>query len=201
MSENIRQQNEGILDWLRRLSSRVDRLEKGDKGVRINDSRLGDLVLRPNRDTNQIEATNLVTGDMTPISGVREAIWSWPGELFVSGVGEENLSPPYAMADTTVANEIVIAKGGDPIWRVCIGVIFPGGLEIVSAINPGDTIKVRPINIPLSRNDLVRVRLIGVSNGFEGGPMNVSVAVRFGQPNEYADNTTLEGGGYCAGEL
>ena len=199
MSENIRQQNEGIIDWLRRLSSRVDRLEKGDKGVRINDVRVGDLVLRPNRDTNQIEATNLATGDMTPISGAREAVWSWPGEVILSDISDENYSPPYIMADTTVANEIVISRLGDLDWRICIGVIFPNGLEIISSIEPGDSVKVRSINIPLKRNDMVRVRLIGRSGSGELNPFNASVAVRFGQPGQNPDNTTEEGGGYCGG--
>lgn len=200
-TENVRQQNEGIIDWLRRLSSRVDCLEKGDKGVRINDTRLGDLVLRPNRDTNQIEATNLATGDMTPISGVREAVWSWPGELIMSELEEGNNSPPYVMADTTVANEIVLGRSAGTTWVVCVAVHFPNGLTILTALDPGSYVNIKNINVRLNRNDLVYVELIGVndtSDFSEGSPMNVSVSVRFGEPSTTADNRGLlvVGSGY-----
>ena len=56
-----RREDPGALEWLRRLQARVERLEKGNAGVRQNDLRLGNVVLRSREDTG-LSLDNLTTG-------------------------------------------------------------------------------------------------------------------------------------------
>lgn len=183
----VRHQDENILDWLRQVSKRLDRLEKGDKGVRVNDTRLGDTILTPNHYTNQMEMRNLKSGNMQPL-GFREIVFSWPGDLIL---GDNNDSPPECMPETTIANEIVLSRP-DTTGCACVAVNFPG-FTITTIIEDGAQTRVRPIHVALNTNDLVYVTLVGVS----GSPVNLSAAIRFGQPSELADNDTVEGCGYA----
>lgn len=190
---SYRHQDENILAWLRDLKHRVERLEKGDKGVRVNDTRIGDAVLKPNTRTNQLELQNLSTGDMVPVSGMRDITWSWPGDMDGSFV--DTTSPTICMPDTTIANEIVISRTprSNDLTECVIAVVFPG-FEIHTAILANAVTKVRPINVHLQKNDLVYLRVVasGAYEFFEGAPNNVSVTLRFGEPSEFADNTTVE---------
>lgn len=179
-----RNEDPGLLSWLRDLSSRLDRLEMGDKGVRVNDTRLGNSVLTPNTYTNQVEMKNLGTGDMIPLSGVRDVVWSWSGAL---EAGADSDSPPACIPDETVANEIVISRTNTD--GACnIGLIFPGGFTIYTGLAAGKPVHSRPIHIALPRNSLVYVQLLCAS----GGIANVSVCLRFGQPTGQEDNVTVE---------
>lgn len=185
----VRQQDPNILDWLRKISKRLDRLEKGDKGVRVNDTRLGDTIISPNHYTNQMEMRNLKSGNMQPL-GFREIVFSWPGEM---SLGDNNDSPTECMPESTIANEIVLSR--PPSYTdgcACVAVTFGTGITITTILPAGDAVRVRPIHVGITRNDLIYVTLIGVS----GAPANVSAAIRFGQPSELADNTTIEGCGY-----
>jgi hypothetical protein len=198
MSENIRQQDEGIRDWLRRLSSRIDRLERGDKGVRVNDTRLGDLVLKPNALTNQIEATNLQSGVMTPITSFRETVFSWPGRVALAGVAENNESPYEVIPDETVANELILVRslsGTTPNQgALTVQFIFarqPGSspLSITMGIPANQHIRARSINVPVRRNDLIGVKLTCMEDATTN---NLTAIVRYGQPTGEADNTTVD---------
>jgi hypothetical protein len=196
-SDNIRQQNEGIVDWLRRLSSRLDRLEKGDKGVRINDTRIGDMVLSSNSNTNQIEARNLNTGDITPITSFRETVFSWPGAVALGVSTEFNESPMECVPDTTVAHELVLTRsmsGENPLLgAVTVQFVFGkttfrNGLTVTMGLPSGSHIRVRPVNIPVYKNDLVFVRLTCL----ETYATNLTATIRYGQPTEQADNGTVD---------
>lgn len=188
---SIRNLDPNILTWLRNISSRVERLEKGDKGVRINDTRLGDSVLSPNTYTNQIEMKNLRSGEMTPLTSVREVVWSWSGNL-VTGDDYGDVSPPEVMPDTLVANEIVISRpptntdGG-----ANIDINFPG-FTIHTGIADGHTVNSRPIHVQLQRNEMVYLTLTCA----DADVSNVTVTIRFGQPTGQEDNATVED--YCS---
>jgi hypothetical protein len=184
----VRNLDPGLLPWLRDLASRIERLEKGDKGVRVNDTRLGDSVLTPNTYTNQVEMTNLTTGEMVPLTSVRDIVWSWYGPLS----GTPPLDGPAAcIPDNLVANEIVIVNP-QGFGSVCVALVFPNGGTIVTSTVAGQTVRVRPIHIALNRNDIVYVSLYDFVSDLDGDPANVSVTLRFGQPNDLADNTTID---------
>lgn len=192
-----RHEDEGILDTLRDMKRRIERLEKGDKGVRVNDTRLGESVLTPNTYTNQIEMKNLGTGSMTPISGVRDVSWSWPGEVLMQEVDDWHSSPAYYVPDDVVANEIVLSSNGRSVYgAVWVSIRFPkltihtvlGGItgEVDLAVQPNTrkNMRVRQIHVPLLRNDKVFVKLEGVI----GAINNVGVSLRFGQPSPNPDH-------------
>ena len=180
----IRNIDPNLLKYIQDLQSRIERLEKGDKGVRVNDTRLGNSVLSPNTYTNQIEMTNLKSGEMVPLTSVREIVWSWSGEL--EGVGV--LSPPEVVPDTLIANEIVISRPPpSSAGNAEISVVFPG-FTIHTGIADGHTVHSRPIHIQVKRNDLIYLRL----DCTELGSTDVTVAVRFGQPTGQEDNNTRE---------
>ena len=205
MSENIRQQNEGVIDWLRRLSSRLDRLEKGDKGVRVNDTRIGDMVLSSNSNTNQIEARNLNTGATTPITSFRETVFSWPGSVAIASVAEDNESPYEVIPDATVAHELILVRSlsGTAPNQAALTVEFifarqPGSspLTITMGIPANQHIRARAINVPVHKNDLIYVRLTCMDDATTS---NLTAIVRYGQPTSEADNSTVDA--FCVGPL
>lgn len=188
---SIRNVDANLLAYIQDLKSRIERLEKGDKGVRVNDTRLGDSVLSPNTYTNQVEMKNLKSGEMVPLTSIREVVWSWAGPLEV-GDGLGDVSPTEVMPDTLVANEIVISRPIPPetAGGANIRVAFPG-FDIYTGIAASQYVNSRPIHIQLKKGDIVYVRL----DCADANVSNVSVALRFGQPTSLADNSTRES--YC----
>lgn len=183
----IRNVDPNLLKYIQDLQSRIERLEKGDKGVRVNDTRLGNSVLSPNTYTNQVEMKNLKSGEMTPLTSVREVVWSWPGVLGI-GYGDNTDSPPEIVPDTMVANEIVVSRVPTSVaGNVELSVVFPG-FTIHTGIAAGHTVHSRPIHIQVQRNDLIYLTL----DCAEFDPENISVAIRFGQPTGQEDNNTRE---------
>lgn len=183
----IRNIDANLLAYIQDLKSRIERLEKGDKAVRVNDTRLGDSVLSPNTYTNQIEMKNLKSGEMVPLTSVREIVWSWSGPL-ETGDGLGDVSPTEVIPDTVVANEIVISRPPTAVvGGADIRVIFPG-FTIHTGIADGHAVHSRPIHIQLKKNDVVYVALDCAA----GTVSNVSVAIRFGQPTGQEDNSTRE---------
>ena len=178
-----RQLDPNLVVWLRELEARVARLEKGDKGVRVNDTRLGDSVLTPNTYTNQIEMKNLKSGSMIPISAQRDVVWSWPDVLAVDPTLP--WSPPAVMPDDCVVNEIMIART-DPTGGFNISVVFSTGLTIKMGMADGALTVNRPVHIQLKRNDIAYIGLECADADVWG----VSVTLRFGQPTGDEDNHT-----------
>jgi hypothetical protein len=169
------------------MASRIERLEKGDKGVRVNDTRLGNSVLSPNTYTNQIEMKNLKSGEMTPLTSIREIVWSWSGDLNGGGT----LSPTEVVPDTVVVNEIVISRPPPYAGNAEISVVFPGGFEIHTGIADGQPVNARAVHVQLKKNDMVYLRL----DCADSGATDVTVALRLGQPTGLEDNSTVES--YC----
>ena len=191
---NIRNIDPNLLAYIRDLNSRIERLEKGDKAVRVNDTRLGNSVLSPNTYTNQVEMKNLKSGEMVPLTSVREIVWSWSGEV-ITGDAFGDVSPTEVMPDTLVANEIVISRPPTSVTGgVNISVVFPG-FVIYTGIADGYAVHSRPIHVQLKRNDVVYVRL----DCADSGVSNITVALRFGQPTAQEDNNTRES--FCVGMM
>lgn len=190
---SVRNVDPNLLAYIQDLKSRVERLEKGDKGVRVNDTRLGNSVLSPNTYTNQVEMTNLKSGEMVPLTSVREIVWSWSGIMEV-GDGLGDVSPTEVIPDTLVANEIVVSRppAAETAGGANIRVLFPG-FTIYTGIAANQNVNSRPIHIQLKKNDIVYLALDCADSG---NVSNVSVALRFGQPTAQADNNTRED--YCA---
>lgn len=187
----IRDIDPNLLKYIQDLQSRIERLEKGDKAVRVNDTRLGNSVLSPNTYTNQVEMKNLKSGEMVPLTSVREVVWSWSGAL-TTGDGLGDVSPPELVPDTLVANEIVVARAPTATTGGAnISVVFPG-FTIHTGIADGHTVHSRPIHIQVKRNDLVYLRLDCADTDVS----NVTVSLRFGQPTGQEDNNTIED--FCA---
>jgi len=66
-----RREDESLITWLRGIESRVDRLEKGDKGVRQNDIRIGDILISADEDSTQLKISRLVDGDLREVGNIQ----------------------------------------------------------------------------------------------------------------------------------
>ena len=76
----FRREDANMLEWLRRLQARVERLDRGNTGVRQNDLRLGDSLFGNDND-NMPNVTNLRSGKSRPVFGVQETVFSYPGAI------------------------------------------------------------------------------------------------------------------------
>lgn len=69
-----RQEDESLISWLKRVDSRLDRLEKGDKAVRQNDIRLGDAIVSVDEDSTQLVINRLVDGDRREVGNIQGTV-------------------------------------------------------------------------------------------------------------------------------
>lgn len=175
-----RQEDEPLIPWLRSLQDRIDRLEKGDKGIRQNDIRLGDMLVTTNADSNQVCLNNLVTGETTCIGGsVPLAGWSFSGPLgLITTDLDLNYSPPYVMTEARSAVRIVMATRKVFTGDVTVCINFDDGRVQKSVTLSGRTLMSQNINVPLSIYDKITVRTVSAGVGCK----NLSVFVWFGDP-------------------
>lgn len=61
---SVRRGDENLLALIKRLSERVDRLEKHRDRTRRNDIRIGDLIISWDEDQSMMTLTNLATGGL-----------------------------------------------------------------------------------------------------------------------------------------
>lgn len=61
---SVRRGDQNLLDLIKSLSSRVDRLEKHSERIRRNDVRIGDLIISWDSDQSMVTLTNLATGGL-----------------------------------------------------------------------------------------------------------------------------------------
>lgn len=88
-----RDDNPGIIETLRRLESRIVRLEKGG-GTKQNNVRLSDWVTTVD-DNGCISVTNVVTGTVRTIcdDGDEKVLWSYPGDIIESELPTDGGGP------------------------------------------------------------------------------------------------------------
>lgn len=67
----------GLVDMLRNMQTRIERLEAQNSAVRKNDIRLGDMVVTADREFNRICLKNLITGDEVCIGDPDDAEFSY----------------------------------------------------------------------------------------------------------------------------
>lgn len=61
---SVRRGDENLLELIKRLADRVDRLEKSRDRTRRNDIRVGDLIISWDEDQSMMTLTNLATGGL-----------------------------------------------------------------------------------------------------------------------------------------
>lgn len=181
-----RREDPSIVELLRQMRADIERLKRGDKGVRQNDIRLGDMVVTTDAQTNEICLENLITGTKTCFGetvatgtgGTDDAEWSYSGPLSVVG-GLDDYSPLYVVPADCVATEIVVAIPNTAASDASVCVHFgTGSMNISGTVLAGNRIGLKSINVPLSANDYIQVQL--TDTGTDG--RDLSVMVRFGTP-------------------
>lgn len=172
-----RQEDEPLIPWLRRLQDRVERLEKGDKGVRQNDIRLGDMLITTDATTDEVCIQNLLTGDITCLGRqtVPMAGWSFSGLVELNSDPDLNISPPYVMSENSTAIKIVIASRESFTGTVSVCVNFANGVT-TKLITLSSTMNTIDINVPMSTLDTITLTLVGPGTDCK----NLSVFVWFG---------------------
>lgn len=170
----------GLVDMLRNMQTRIERLEAQNSAVRKNDIRLGDMVVTADREFNRICLKNLITGDEVCIGDPDDAEFSYSGVLVVSG-DETDISLPYLMPQTSVAKSIVLAQT-ENLSEVTVDVYFNSGRYAKRVILPfGSLYTIEQVNIPVGINQSIFVKLIDVDDA-ESGSRDLSVIIRFGTP-------------------
>lgn len=170
----------GLVDMLRTMQTRIERLEAQNSAVRKNDIRLGDMVVTADREFNRICLKNLITGDEVCIGDPDDAEFSYSGILVVSG-DETDISPPYIMPQTSIAKSIVLAQT-ENLSEVTVDVYFNNGRYAKRVVLPNATTSIiEQVNIPVGINQSIYVKLIDVDDA-ESGSRDLSVIVRFGTP-------------------
>lgn len=179
-----RQENPSLIAVLREMSDKIARLEKGDKGVRQNDIRLGDMLVTTNADTNQVCITNLNSGTVTCIGAAvaapppsgggggggspDTAVFSWPGLVNYPNAQ----SPPYIANTSGTFVEMQVAMTAP----TAITVQILNGVTVISthtltAVAQQNIV----ISVPFVDNDVVSVKFTGVGSG---GASRLSILLR-----------------------
>jgi hypothetical protein len=144
---SARNEDENILQWLRRLQARVDELTKG-AGTRQNDIRLDDWATTVNSD-GCIVATNVKTGVQTIIcpssEGIHEVMWSYGGEVLAGALTDLGPGPTWYPYKAIQIVELIITfqqntMSGDDLVVVTL---LRQGSSIATCAIPGGYLKTR----------------------------------------------------------
>lgn len=179
---SYRNEDPGIIDMLRNMGRRLDRLERGDKGVRQNDVRLGDVVLSTDASSNSILFQNLKTGNKEVFqNGTQPVRWITNLDIsvdndFVVGTADEGSLLVFALTSGTgivtvtfpentnykIGSRFAVMTTMDPAdWTV--QVVFPNQNFLSSPSPSGDSLKFQ--------FDVGRVELLGNTGLFSGTPL------------------------------
>jgi hypothetical protein len=168
----------GLLQIIRDLQSRVSKLEAQQQSYRRNDIRLGDAVMRTDTDRNRISIQNLGTGETVFFGDPDDIKFSWSGVLAVAG-DETDYSPPAIVPSNSTAVEAVLAIAVASTEDISVELWLNDNSFLTTLVLPADdTTHSIGLNIPVSKNSQIRVRLTDI--GAVEGLRDLSVTVRFG---------------------
>lgn len=175
-----RREDVSLLEMLQQHDSRIRRLEGPDKGVRQNDIRLGNQLIKEGPGDNTLVVRDLRNDSEFTLpggSGMNEATFSWGGwvELHTTDTAF-NHSPKYYFDRNVVLNKLVWTNGGrdgDPDtltysirlnWYLANA---PGGYlqgsQLISRTESGFTLThpyLVDLNIPLVAGSELSVELV-----------------------------------------
>lgn len=169
---SYRREDQGLVEYIQSLEARIKRLEGGDKGVRQNDIRLGNMVVTTNVETNQICIENLDTGETQCFGAASdEVIFSHPDE--VEDDGER--SGPYPVKTSCIARTITVAARVAPSSAVTVTMYFGTAThEIV--LGAGQTVNT----ITVEQGCAAGMHIIAEITEAGSGAEDLTVTVRFG---------------------
>lgn len=106
---SARREDVNLLTWLRRLQAEVDRLKRGDKAVRQNTLRLGNLLLQPDEANHRLIVQDLSSpSSQTKYLPDTDQSWSWPDALDNLETSTVYFSPIYVVRRECLPVEIVL---------------------------------------------------------------------------------------------
>jgi len=177
---SVRTIDGGLIDMLRGLKQRIERLEGQSVGVRRNDIRLGDIVVTTDPALNRICLENIRTKEMVCLGDPDNIEFSFSGVLTVAG-DESDWSPPYVMPSSGTAVNVSVAIAVPSDEDISILVSFNDGSYNTTVTLPA-TQKTQTVgvNIPSGRGTQTRVKLkdIGAAEGLR----DLGVVIQFGSP-------------------
>lgn len=186
-----RTEDQSFLDLIRSMKRRIEALERTMSSAKINDVRIGDIVLSTETATDRLVMTNLLNKTRTYLGDPDDVEFSYSGTLVYDVEDEGINSPPYVMDRDSVISEIVMAMNNDTLDDVSVYVISDSGTHFFTATLPqGSTVHVTPCNIPVGRNSRVWVQLQDLGDA-AGDAHDLTVILRFG-PQTTAPRSTSE---------
>lgn len=180
-----RTEDVGVIQQLRDVQDRLNRLETQNNKTRKNDIRLSDTIVTADSPNDRLCLENLVTGDKVCIGEVTafdasdpaQAMWSFSGPL--TNADQGTFSPPYFCDRDCTARQILVGRGYTDTFtgtvRVCVHFNNDSVIMVCDLVSPAEYV-TKEINIPLLENDDIRVELIDDGTNAE----DISIFVRFG---------------------
>lgn len=169
--------DQGFIDFVRSLVTRIQRLESQNNGVRRNDIRLGNIVVTTDNEYMRVGLQDIKTKERVFLGNPPDAVFSYSGP-----VESGSTSPPHAVPWVTVARELVITTlpanvGTEDTTFV---VYFNDGtIGVTITLPAGVSMQLKGLNIPMGKNQRIWVECTD-TNGSDTPPTDVSVLVRFG---------------------
>lgn len=167
----------GLIELIRSMLNRLDRLESQNDSVRKNDIRLGQMVVTTDPIYNRVGIQNVKTKEKVYVGDPSDAVFSYSGNVV-----EGSVSPAHVVPQPTVAREIVVTCL--PANTVSFDTEFlvhfdDASVSLAITLNADESLVVRGINVPMGANQRIYVECTDVS-GAELAPADISVFVRFG---------------------
>ena len=188
---SYRNEDQNFIDLIRSMKRRIDALEKTMSSSKVNDIRLGDIVLSSDTATERLVLRNILNSTQSYLGTPDDVEFSYSG-ILVYDIEDEGInSPPYVMPKNSVISEIVLAMNNVTLDDVSVFVISNDVTHFYTATLPeGSKVHVTPCNIPVTKNKRVFVQLKDLGAA-DTDAHDLTVILRFG-PETTAERTSSE---------
>jgi hypothetical protein len=175
-----RSEDQTFIDMIRTMKRRIEALEKQMASSKVNDIRIGDIVVSTETETNRIVMRNLANDTQKYLGDPDDVVFSYSGTLVYDPEDEGINSPPHVMDRNSVISEIVLSMNNATLDDISVYVISNNTTHFFTATLPvGQTVHVTPCNIPVAKNTRVFVQLQDLGAA-DGNAHDLSVFLRFG---------------------
>jgi hypothetical protein len=175
-----RSEDQTFIDMIRAMKRRIEALEKQMVSAKVNDIRLGDIVLSTETENDRIVMRNLEKKTQKYLGDPDDVEFSYSGTLVYDAEDEGINSPPYVMDRNSVISEVVMSMNNATLDDVSVYVISNNTTHFFTATLPqGQTVWITPCNIPVTRNTRVFVQLQDLGAA-DTDAHDLTVILRFG---------------------
>ena len=174
-----RTEDQSFIDMIKSMRRRLDALEKTMSSAKVNDIRLGDIVVSTDTTNDRLVMRNLITGNSKYLGDPEDVEFSYSGVLVYSVEDQSINSPPYVMPQNSVISEVVLAMTNATTDDINVYIVTGDNTHFFSATLPeSSTTHVNPCNIPVGKNSQIYVQLQDLGAA-DGDAHDLTVILRF----------------------